>query len=191
MTANGTPAFTNIPMQEPKTSKRFSAKDRLEFHTSKIRFLEKWRPRVIVIIERWAAMNDVGITRDLMALLAQTGTKVLLIEQPPELFFGDRNAPQYLAHMNIVPMEETRRYLPISDSIKCQQGAEHLSQIAGLYEHCEVIRISDLFQREGEVWVLDGLDVLYTDDDHLSYRGASKAKDRIAQAIRSAFSEFK
>ena len=48
--------------------------------------------------------------------------------------------------------------------------------------------MSDFYIENGKAWVIDSRDVLYIDDDHLSYFGALKAKLRISESIKNILS---
>jgi hypothetical protein len=85
--ADGTPAFVRIPIERSPGSPSFSADDRFTFQQQKLHYLKVWKPKVAV---RWSALDDEQICDDLMTFLHEIGSQVLLIEQPPELFFGFR-----------------------------------------------------------------------------------------------------
>ena len=151
----------------------------------RLRFLDEWKPKVVIIAVRWSTIINEQITHDLIDFLGKRGSKILFIEQPPELFFRDKNAPQYLAHMNLLPTEDTKKYIPGKNSSEYDKGLNLIQQISEKNEHCEIIPIADIFMNNNQVWVLDGSDVLYIDDDHLSHKGALKAKNRIKQILQS------
>lgn len=125
-----------------------------------------------------------SITTDLIEYIGSIGSRVLLIEQPPKLFFGDKNAPQYFSYLGLTPKKNSKQYSRHIDSPEYQNGINLVKQITDKYEYCQRVPIADLFLINDKVWVIDSHDVLYIDDDHLSYSGASKAKGRIAAALR-------
>ncbi|MFT5125451.1 MAG: peptidoglycan/LPS O-acetylase OafA/YrhL, partial [Verrucomicrobiales bacterium] len=84
--ADGTPAFVRIPIERSPGSPSFSADDRFTFQQQKLHYLKVWKPKVVVIVVRWSALDDEQICDDLMTFLHEIGSQVLLIEQPPELF---------------------------------------------------------------------------------------------------------
>jgi len=75
--------------------------------------------------------------------------------------------------------------MDISISRRYASGRETVKEIANDYSNCHRIPTSDIFLKDNEtkVWVLDSLDCLYIDDDHLSYAGAKKLKERFSKAI--------
>ena len=110
-----------------------------------------------------------------------------MIEQPPKLFYGDKNAPKYLSHLRVWPNEKFDGYIPRYFDENYENGRALIRQIKGDCSHCEILPVADLFMRDGDVRALDGRDVLYIDDDHLSQQGALKARTRIKQALERHF----
>ncbi len=133
--------------------------------------------------------RDAAEAKDLIEFCGRVGTKVLLIEQPPKLHFGDRTAVQYLASVGLYPRGSQRVYIRSTDRTLHAKGIETVRSLCRKYPFCQSIPVSDLFDLENQwSWVLDGSRVLYIDDDHLSEWGAEKAKDRIREALRTALS---
>ena len=116
--------------------------------------------------------------------IGSIGSKVLLIEQPPELYFGDKNTPQYLAYLGIKPKDGINQYVRYSNSSTYRAGVNLVRQIEKENDFCTTVAISDIYVADDKAWVLDSKDVLYMDDDHLSYFGTLKAKNRIASALK-------
>lgn len=185
--AYGTPTFFSIPIKKifEKETPFFSAEERYLFDKMRLRFLDEWKPKVVIIAVRWSTIINEQITHDLIDFLGKRGSKILFIEQPPELFFSNKNAPQYLAHMNLLPTQDSKKYIPGKNSSEYDKGLNLIRQISEKNAHCEIIPIADIFMNNNQVWVLDGSDVLYIDDDHLSHKGALKAKNRIKQILQS------
>lgn len=183
---DGVAPFFNIPIEKQKSTTYFSSEEKYTFDKMRLFYLKEWKPKVVVIAVKWS-IRDLQATQDLIKFLDGIGSKVLLIEQPPELFFGDKNTPQYLASINFTPLDDKRRYLPSGNSLAYQKGRDLIRQIAEDNAHCDYIQIADMFMNKNEVWVLDGFDVLYIDDDHLSYSGALKAKNRLMQKLQNHF----
>lgn len=183
-TADGSPTFFTIPVRKAEGTSFFSAEEIYVFDTMRLRFLEEWKPKIVIIVARWSSVKDEQTTKDLVRHLRKIGSKILFIEQPPLLFFGDKNAPQYLAHMKLVPKIDSRKYIPIRNSAAYERGLKLIRRISEKNAHCDFIPIADIFLKNNESWVLDGRDVLYIDDDHLSHKGALKAKQRIKEKIQ-------
>jgi hypothetical protein len=184
--ADGTPTFFNIaPTRKIKASHFFSTEQRYVFDNARLHFLEIWKPGVVVIVKRWSALKDPAATTDLIEYIGSLGSKIILIEQPPELFFGHKNAPQYFSYLDLKPANRLKQYTRATDNPKYQNGINMINYLTTRYDHCSSVAISDLFLSDDKVWVIDSYDVLYIDDDHLSYAGTLKAKQRIAAAIQA------
>jgi len=54
-------------------------------------------------------------------------------------------------------------------------------------KQCEVVPVTDIYLHGGKVWVLDGSDVLYIYEDHLSEKGALKVQSSLKQAVKRHF----
>lgn len=182
--ADGTPTFFSIPpVQEAKGTQFFSANEKYLFDNARLKSLAEWKPKVVVIVSSWGGQNKKNMS-DLIRYIGSIGSKVLLIEQPPVLFFGDKNAPQYLSYLGMSPINGSKQYIDHVNSARYQNGVILVKQIAEECDYCIRVAISDLYLDNNKVWVIDSNDVLYIDDDHLSYSGALKAKDRIAGALK-------
>ena len=181
--ADGMPTFFSVPpVQEAKGTLFFSANEKYIFDKARWKSLAEWKPKVVVIVCRWSSINK-NNTSNLIRYIGNIGSKVLLIEQPPMLFFGEKNTPQYLSYLNIFPISESKQYIHHVNGRRYQNGINLVKQIAEENDYCTRVTISDLYLDHDKVWVIDSSDVLYIDDDHLSYSGALKAKARIAAAL--------
>jgi hypothetical protein len=122
-----------------------------------------------------------------VATLSDAGGKIIFIEQPPELFFGDKNAPQTLSLMGVRPNGDETHYIPTAQSHDFLKDRDSLLRISRQY-NCDLIQILDLYlnQNMSMTKVLIGSKVLYIDEDHLSLDGALLAKHRLARQIKKA-----
>lgn len=182
--ADGTSPFFNIPItKKTKGTLLFTAEEKYIFDNARLKFLMKWKPKIVVISSRWGYMDKDKVT-DLIQYIGSIGSQVLLIEQPPELFFGNKNAPLYFSYLGLTPSNNLKQYIRNVSSIEYQKGINLVKEIAEKYDYCHTVAIADLFLTDDKVWVIDSFDVLYIDDDHLSYAGALKAKNRIISALK-------
>jgi len=181
--SDGTPTFFDIPVKKQGGSLLFSTEEKFSFDKKRLYYLHKWKPKLVIIASRWSD-RSIEKTRDLMDEIRKVGAHVLLIEDPPVLFFGDRNAPQYLSHLNI-KVNNDRQYIPISKVDHFHQGNELVHQLASLYDNCDYLPVEGLFKYGDNAWVLGKRDILYMDDDHLSYKGSLKIKDMLLKEIKS------
>ena len=183
--ANGTPTFFSVPpVQETKGTLFFSANEKYNFDKARLKYLAEWKPKVVVIVSSWRGINKKN-TGDLIRYIGSIGSKILLVEQPPVLFFGDKNAPQYFSYLGLTPVKESKQYIHHVNSTIYKNGVSLVKQIAEECDYCTRVAISDIYFDTDKVWVIDSNDVLYIDDDHLSYSGALKAKARIAAALKT------
>ena len=143
------------------------------------------RKSLIVLAVRWSwNWRYYEAARKMIEFVDRQGGRTLLIEQPPELFFGDKNAPQYLSFLGVKPNGEKDAYVQSGNLENYEKGQDAVRRLAQEFDSCELIRTADLFSnKKGETKVLRGRKVLFIDDDHLSLEGARLAKERIKHAI--------
>jgi hypothetical protein len=185
--ANATRPFFDIPIEKTRGNEYFSRDEKYIFDRARYDNLEKWKPKLVIVVARWSAVKDFQETKDLIHHLREIGASIVLIEQPPELFFGDRDTPQYLSHLGFSPEENVDQFISSPQTAEFDNGLEILSQISVVCDQCEVVSVADIFRRGEDVWVLHGSDVLYIDDDHLSEQGALKVKSRLKQIVERHF----
>jgi len=182
--ADGTTPFFNIPTtKKAKGIWLFNAEEKYIFDNARLMFLMKWKPKIVVISTIWSSKDMQKVT-DLIQYIGGIGSKILLIEQPPKLFFGNKNAPLYLSYLGLTPSNNLKQYVHHINNSKYQEGLQLVKKISEKYNYCQTIPTSDLFLNNNKIWIIDSYDVLYIDDDHLSYAGALKAKKRIISALR-------
>jgi peptidoglycan/LPS O-acetylase OafA/YrhL len=187
--ADGTRPFFSIPpRRESKRNPFFSADQKYSFDIARLKFLNERKPKIVVISCRWsnyANKDDMQKINDFIQYIGNLGSRVLLIEDPPELFFGDKNAPQYLSYLGLMPSNGSKQYVHILNSLEYQNSINFLKRLVKNFDYCNLVVTSDIFWANDKAWVIDSHDVLYIDDDHLSYSGALKAKDRIFAALKA------
>ena len=150
--------------------------------------MKKWKPKVVLIVSKWSNFNSIEKTRELIEFIGGLGSNILLIEQPPELYFGDKNTPQYLSYLGIKPYEEqTIQYIDRLNTKKYKNGQLIVQTLSKQYTFCDYISIEKIFGKENKVAVLEGANVLYIDDDHLSYMGSLKIKNKVTEYLKNAF----
>jgi peptidoglycan/LPS O-acetylase OafA/YrhL len=181
--AMGVSPFVKLPAKpRPAAAEGFDA---AALQASRLAFIEKWHPDIVVVCARWSKYERKDAA-DLLAFLQGHAGRTLLIEQPPELAIFDRSPIQWLAFKNVRPEEGRQVWLPQGNLERYERGRSLIRQLAAEFHRCEVVPVSDLYARDCEVLVLDGKDVLYLDDDHLTDRGTELAAGRIERAIAGA-----
>ncbi len=162
----------------------FSSEEKFEYDRRRLEMVRKWKPDLVILGVRWAAWKANEFL-DLLDWLQQQHVRVLLLEQPPELGFGNRSAVQYLCFRGILPEPGRRTYLKISDPAPYLRAGCTVRYLADQFDNCRIIPSGRLYlngDRTGAL-VLNGRDVVYRDDDHLLTGGTKIAEAQIARSI--------
>lgn len=186
--ADGTPTFFNIPVKNSGKTVYFSAKQKQEYDFARLAYLDKWKPPIVFIAQSWSNLGSEESTHDLINHLGKIGSKVYIIEQPPELFFGQKSTPQFLSYYGLKPVAniqntKSKQYVKYLNTKAYQEGRNTIRNIASRCDYCEVIPVADMFIKDDEGLVLEGKNVLYIDDDHLSYAGANRVRGRMQSVL--------
>ena len=157
--------------------------EQYDFDRSRLKVLTDAKPKVVILVSRWDQLTADGPSlHRFLAFLTGTGATVLLIEQPPVLYFGDRNALQAAIHLRAKWSGDGT--LPVADRSYWLAGNGLIHRLASDLPRCRVVRVSDLYEPlEGRARFMDGANLIYMDDDHLSDFGAHLAAPRIRDAI--------
>jgi hypothetical protein len=182
----GVPPFVRIPLHRQQKTRFLSAREKFEYDRTRLELIESWNPQVVFICARWA-IYDVEEVSDLLEFLEDHAVNVVLVEQPPELDIGDRNALQYLCYRGFGPMDGQQVTLPQGNVDKVMRGRQMLDALSIRFRNCTVLKTYEKFARDGQTLCLDGRDVLYYDDDHLSDLGAERCASDIRAILAAAF----
>jgi len=122
---------------------------------------------------------------ELLQYLEKRNINVLLFTQPPVLtFIDDRiNTAQYFTYLGIEPV--TGYNVAQVYNFKEKKGVEYIKSLAKKYGN---VRIYDVFGNMisgNKAKISLGKDVLYFDDDHLSYIGTAIHKENISSIIKT------
>lgn len=181
--ADGTPPFFKVPpIPSEKDLRYFTVEEKLDFDLARMEYLTKWKPKVVVLASRWEKQNLVDV-EGLVRFVGELGSKILLINQPPVLYFGNRNAPQYLSYSGIVPSDGVKQYVATENSLQFKSGSNIVNTLADRYEFVISVDVAEIYTSGKQAWAVDSKKVLYVDEDHLSYAGALKAKHKIHDAV--------
>jgi peptidoglycan/LPS O-acetylase OafA/YrhL len=160
------------------------------YNLKTLTYIKKWKP-IVIISARWSFWHGLNL-EDTVERISKNNGNIILIQQPPELFFGDKNAPQHISLMGIEPKEGKHAFIPAGNNAAYSKGAAKIRTLSAIHDNCEHIEIADLFLNEdGNVKILSGKQVLYIDDDHLSFDGAILARERLFQAIAQSLTRRK
>ncbi|RYD70861.1 MAG: SGNH/GDSL hydrolase family protein [Verrucomicrobiaceae bacterium] len=160
---------------------------RAEFDRARILNLQKWKPPVVIIAARWDQYPEKQAEfEEMLAFLKTLGSQVILIEQPPVLPFGDRNALHMAALMKWHRAESVtaRKSLPMANFAQWKRGKVMLASLADRFDFCTLVSLTDdLVDRDQRTLFQRGGEVLYIDDDHFSEAGCALFQTRLSDAI--------
>jgi hypothetical protein len=185
-TAGATQPFIDLPADRRWASHSFTPREKNDFDTARMAWIARWKPDVVIIGALWSASieSDAG---PLLKFLESHAGHVLLVEQPPELDIGARHCTmQWLSYKQLQPRDGVRQYLPARDSESYERGRAALRNLAKRYRNVTVMPTYDLYAGgvDGhEALVLDGKNVVYLDDHHLTDYGAQMAAPRFEAII--------
>jgi len=188
--ADGTSPDIPVPAQRVATN-FFSADEKFLLDSARLRILTQTKPKLVILSARYSGSEtDEGI-ENLLSLIAQSGAKCLIIEQPPMLPFGDKNALVYSAELtrkSSAALDTIR--MPLGEPDNWRHGKSLVDKAVAKFPSASVLKIADLYLTSDEqVVLMDKRQVCYIDDDHLSEYGAVKAKDRIKAAMSQALAQ--
>ena len=179
--------FFQFPLKQRNASGRLTPEEMLTYDTMRVKYLTEWKPKTVILAPRWSYVSGVKETEDLIEFLGEIGCKVILIEQPPMLGFGKKSVPQYLAYLGFQPIAEQNQYVSITKDPAYFTGIQLVHELAEKYDHCELLETKDLYSKDNQVWILQGPNILYVDEDHLSDYGVSKLEPALKERLQAHF----
>ena len=180
---NGEQPFVDIPLRRDQPTRKLSSEEKYQYDKARLGFIKEWKPRLVIFCAAWSRVKE-SETSDLLKYLEEHSERVLLMEQPPELaYIGNRNAMQFMCFRGIKPAVAAKQYWPIRDARIDKYGRVLVRTLAKKYKKCSYIPTYDLFVKDSESLILDGKNIVYVDDDHLTTYGAQLAIPRIEQSI--------
>ncbi|MEL7351775.1 MAG: acyltransferase family protein [Cyanobacteria bacterium J06649_5] len=190
-TALGNKPVFDIPLDpSPKANERFTSEEKFEFHQNVLQKIEDWRPSVVVVVSKWSNKSDKDFQRleQLIEYCNERGVKTLLMEQPPLTVAGDRNTAQFLAYLGHTAKADGEQYIATSEIEDAAISNQKLQDVAQKYEQSSLFEVFDDFHAEEGALIAKGPQILYFDDDHLSYQGTSLLKGRFAKTLDALLS---
>ena len=180
----------NLGLTSEQTSRHLSAQMQQEFDRSRLENIARWRPDVLILCTPWDLQEEQKV-QGFIAYCQEYSRRVLLIEQPPRLAqIGNRSALQYACFRGVVPKEDHKQYWPILHADTWQQGRTLLHNLAARFPSCRVVPTADFYENDGKGLLLDGLEIIYRDDHHLSDWGAQLAESRLEYFILEGLAEL-
>lgn len=185
-TSNGANPFFNITDLDDQTENAiYTKKQRIDYAKSIIQNLAKWEPKLIVLICRWHGMSSKSkrYFEDLLLFLEKRNTKVLVFTQPPLLnFMTDRNASQYFTYLGLNPISGYN-LINLNTTIPIKNN-DYIKSLPAVYSNVSVYDVYENMIEKNKVKISFNKEVLYFDEDHLSYYGTSLHKDNITSKIK-------
>jgi hypothetical protein len=184
--AGGTQPFIDLPAGRLWPNDSFTIWDKNEFDKARMAWIARWKPDLVIVSALWSVSLE-SDADPLLEFLESHACHVLLVEQPPQLdLVNRRSVIQWLCYQGVRPRDGVRHYLPAGDTEAYERGRTALRNLAKRYRNVTVMPTYDLYAggADGhEVLVLDGKNVVYMDDDHLTDYGAQLAAPRFEAII--------
>jgi peptidoglycan/LPS O-acetylase OafA/YrhL len=188
LTADAAPVFFMAHVNESFPSPELAS----SFDAARRRWLEAWKPDVVIAVDRWDAFDDGGAglehrLRDLVAELGRSSRRVIVLTQPPVLRVGENlNLREFVAWRRRV--DHSFRGIP-PDGLDARRRAlaDQLESVERQDPRCRVLRADrDAYQADGTVRVWADRKFFYIDDDHLSEEGARLMREPLRGEIVAA-----
>lgn len=189
-TSVGSSPFFNIDeIENQDNSRGFTKQERINYAKGFVSNLKLWKPELIIIVCKWDNLknNKIQKFKDLLELAKVNGVKVLLLNQPPVIHtIGDKNTAQYLAFLKY-KIDKNKQYIINNSST----GSTNV-WLASLVKNEPNVEIFDVYseflssnKNPAKSLIVQGSDILYYDDDHLSYQGTLLLKEKLNKKIVS------
>ena len=187
-TARATPPVIEFPIKAKATTV-FSADEKRKFDETRLAKIKDWSPPLVIFIDRWSFRTDLQASYSgLLDHIKDCGSQVLFFGQPPEVEVGDYSVPLFVAYQTrSLSNLDSQTFIHPHRAAEVSQGNERVESISATSDFIHFLSVHDLYiGGENEVLVRDGDQILYIDEDHLSYAGALRGK----ALIKSKIAEF-
>ncbi len=181
---NAVSPMVKLPLTADSGTQFLSSQDKLAYDKARLDQIARWGPSLVILCVRWSQYRE-SDTKDLLNFLVNNSGRVLLMEQPPELPFGNRNALQWVIYQGMEPKDGESQYLPMDTALD-QASQSLVESIVSSYRECDRIPIRQVYARQDMALVLRGREAVYLDDDHLTAYGTTLASAEIESAIQTA-----
>ena len=78
-----------------------------------------------------------------------------------------------------------KQYIELIDADKVNKANEKLIALSQISESFMLMDVNSKFIDGSKVMILNGYDILYYDDDHLSYQGSNELRQELFEEIKS------
>jgi hypothetical protein len=159
------------------------------FYTDRMRMLEKWKPAVLLVIDRvdWDNRSEAEQIESLIKLLEETkalGTTIVVAAQVPALQYGERENLRAMVRLKTRPGQGLPAIFPNQKEEKRQRIHAALESLAAGNPRLKIIRPDRFFYNpDGSLRYVEGKEFLYTDDDHLTDAGAEVTRPLFSEVL--------
>lgn len=182
----GTPLPVRIPPQHGRGFGGLTGQEHHDFERAWLAAIARWKPCLVVIGMPWDLFKPEDY-KQLFAYLERHAGQIVLVEQPPRLEgIGSRSAVQFPASRGIEPSRDTLVYWPRRNAEALLRAREALTAVAARFSKVAVLETADLFVRDDHALLVDGDEILYQDDNHLTLAGARRIRQRLDAALEQA-----
>jgi peptidoglycan/LPS O-acetylase OafA/YrhL len=172
-TTNASKPFISISnINDQISNPYFTKEQRVEFARSMIFNIKKWKPKKVILSCRWSTLDtyERNHFEELLDFLGKERIEIILINQPPALdFFQNQNASQYFNYLGLKPLKGY--HMVNTEDNSAVKANEYLKKLTKINPYIKIIDIYSDIYSNGKIKVIYENDVLYFDDDHLSYAG--------------------
>ena len=187
-TSVGNSPFFNVKdLNDQQATKSFTQKERSDYAHDLKSKIDDSDSELVILACRWETINkkDWQYFEDLLQYLESKDKKVLILNQPPLIdSFIDKNSVQYFSFLGFAPNNKVQ-YLKISNNQKVLDKNQSLERLKKKYENVNVFDVYKIFFKSDSIKIINSKDVLYYDDDHLSYQGTQIMKEALDHKVKS------
>ena len=186
---DGESSFMDIPLKKKTAGNALNAEDYYSYNESRLKYLELWKPDLVILAGIWEWMNH-EITKDLLDFLEEHAGHVMLIESVPTLtHVGKRNFLEFFSFLNKEPETDGSILWPSYFKDRLEHVRSSLSEYIHSRSDFYYLPVADLFLRDDKVLTGQERKIYYLDDNHITYSGSNLARDRFSAAIDSVMNQ--
>jgi hypothetical protein len=183
-TAGASPFFKIPVPSQMEGMPGFTPQQKRQFDMRRLECIKEWKP-LVILSARWAGHLNVEESRDLIDYIGQCGARVLLVEQPPQVDMGNHNSAQYLTYRGYSPSQSGHRIsFPQAEPVEVARGQATIRSLAREYPFCSILKTYDYYAPDDKnAFIIDGRNILYIDNHHLTTAGTFLVRSRFVQAL--------
>ncbi len=190
-TTNASRPFFNIKnLNNQESNQSFTKEERIDYAKSIISNINNWNISTVIISCRWQTLTNKGKVdfEDLISYLNDKDIKIIVINQPPQIsIMNDVNAVQFISYLKILPKNGFNSLQLSQNSVI--ESNRFLIELQKKYSNIIIFDVFNKLYINGEAKITHNKDVLYFDDDHLSYSGTQLFKEDFKNVLSSCLKE--